>query len=53
MHDPNPRIIVVKGLGIFSVGNNFKDSNKNSHIFRKNFDKIIKVYSYEPYFQTF
>ena len=26
MHDPNPKIIVVKGMGFFSSGKNYKDS---------------------------
>ena len=26
MHDPNPRLIIVKGIGLFSVGDNYKES---------------------------
>ena len=26
MHDPNPKLIVVKGVGLFSVGKTFKDA---------------------------
>ena len=26
MHDPSPRLIVVKGIGLFSSGNNYKDA---------------------------
>ena len=26
MHDPNPKLIIVKGMGLFSIGNNFKDA---------------------------
>ena len=46
MHDTNPRIILVKGLGIFSVGNNFKEANIAMDIGIASLSVILDAFRY-------
>ena len=46
MHDPNPKIIVVKGHGTFSVGKNYQDSIINMDVGINSLSSILDSFKY-------
>ncbi len=46
MHDPNPRLIIVKGVGIFSTGRNYKDAQIAMDVGINSLSVIIDAYRY-------
>ena len=46
MHDPNPRLIIVKGVGIFSTGRNYKEAQIAMDVGVNSLSVIIDGYKY-------
>jgi len=46
MHDPNPRLIVVKGLGLFSTGKNFEESKIAMDVGINSLSVILDAFKY-------
>ena len=46
MHDPNPRLIVVKGLGLFSIGKNHKEANIAMDVGINSLSVIYEAFKY-------
>ena len=46
IHDPNPKIIVVKGMGVFSTGKNYKDSLISKDVGLTSLSVILNSFKY-------
>ncbi|PPR47093.1 MAG: Dihydroanticapsin 7-dehydrogenase [Alphaproteobacteria bacterium MarineAlpha5_Bin9] len=46
MHDPLPRLIIIKGIGLFSIGKNYKDAKIIMDIGKSSLSVINDAYKY-------
>ena len=46
MHDPSPRLIIVKGLGLFSIGKNHKEAKISMDVGTNSLSVIIDAFKY-------
>jgi rhamnose utilization protein RhaD (predicted bifunctional aldolase and dehydrogenase)/NAD(P)-dependent dehydrogenase (short-subunit alcohol dehydrogenase family) len=49
MHDPSPRLIVVKGIGLFSTGKNFKEAKIAMDVGINSLSVMIDAFRYDKF----
>ena len=49
MHDPSPRLIVVKGIGLFSTGNNFNEAKIAMDVGINSLSVMIDAFKYNKF----
>ena len=49
MHDPNPRLIVVKGLGLFATGKNFNEAKIAMDVGTNSLSVMIDAFNYNKF----